>query len=104
MTHCRDKGQETCMTGTEFSEDMLRDRLFRGEQGQIRLMLLGMVPPEPALCILHVLETETPLRLTALLDRNPVNLYDALEERGWCAVQSMWESEGFCLVIEPSRP
>jgi len=90
----------SCLDGTEFIPDMLEGRVSRDTPGIVELRLQGMVPPEPALCIMQILGDEAPEMLIAYLDRNPVNLYDVLEEKGWHAASGQAVDDSFQIVIK----
>jgi len=92
-------GDACSLVGVEFTPEMMEGRYRLLETGEIELVLNGMVPPEPALCILHLLEAENPETLIAKLDRNPINLYDVLEEKGWHVVDGGVIDTGFHVVI-----
>lgn len=93
----------SCLDGTVFDPAMLAGRIRR-EGALVELDLRGMVPPQPALCILQVLADEDkPDTLVVLLDRNPINLYEELEHRGWRAVSGEMKGSGYQVVIRSMR-
>ena len=54
------------------------------EDGRTHIDLRGMEPPQPALAILKLLETQpADSQVVAHLEREPVFLYPDLDERGW---------------------
>lgn len=73
------------------------------EDGRAHIDVRGMEPPQPAVAILKLLETQpADGQVVAHLDRQPVFLYPELEERGWS-----WEiekSEADEVRLRLSRP
>ncbi len=55
------------------------------QEDGVHLDLRGLVPPQPLIEILHEIEGGAAGPLIVYMDRDPVFLYQELEDRGWSA-------------------
>ncbi len=55
------------------------------QEGEVfHIDVRGLIPPQPMVAVLSLLESgKVPCCLMVHIDREPVNLYPELEERGW---------------------
>jgi Uncharacterized conserved protein (DUF2249) len=84
------------MTKFEYKSDV---KIWK-EEDVVHIDVRGLVPPQPMVAVLSLLESEKVLdRIVVHIDREPIYLYPELEEYGWSYETSTIDADYYQVAI-----